>query len=171
MGRRKLFFHPKDTFDNLFELGILLKLLDGLIETISGLVLLIIRPVHIVHWAHWLTASELAEDPHDFIANHIVHWANSFTKEAAVFAAIYLLVHGLVKIVLVYEVLRNRLWAYIALIVVTAAFVVYQIYHLVEKPSFGFVVLTLFDTAVIYLTAREYTKMKSTHHGDESPGG
>jgi uncharacterized membrane protein len=168
MSRRKLFFHPKDTFDNLFELGILLKLLDGLVETVSGLALLIIRPVHIVHWAHWLTASELAEDPHDFIANHIVHWANSFTKEAAVFAAIYLLVHGLIKIVLVYEVLRNHLWAYLALIIVTAAFVVYQIYHLVEKPSFGFVVLTLFDLAVIYLTAREYTKMKAAHHGDES---
>lgn len=155
------FFHPKDTLDNYFEIGLLLKLLDGAIQTLSGLALLVIRPQHISEWAHHLTASELAEDPHDFIATHIVHWANSFTKQAAIFAAIYLLAHGLIKVVLVIEVMRNHLWAYIALIVVTAGFIIYQVFHLVEKPSFGFILLTLLDAAVIYLTIREYGKQKT----------
>lgn len=167
----KQFFHPKDTLDNLFEVGILLKMLDGIIETISGVALLVIRPESVTDWAHWLTRSELAEDPHDFIASHIVRWANDFTKQAAVFAAIYLLAHGIIKVVLVYEVLRNHLWAYLALIVVTAAFIVYQIAHLVEKPSVGFVLLTLFDFAVIYLTVREYAKQKAAHAGAKSLQG
>jgi uncharacterized membrane protein len=163
----KRFFHPKGALDNLFEVGILLKMLDGIIETVSGLALLIIRPESVTNWAHWLTRPELAEDPHDFIASHIVRWANDFTKQAAVFAAIYLLVHGIIKVVLVYEVLCGHLWAYLALIVVTAAFVVYQVIHLAEKPSVGFVLLTLFDFAVIYLTAREYAKQKALRGSDE----
>ena len=167
----KRFFHPKDTFDNLFEIGILLKMLDGIIETISGLALLVIRPQSVANWAHWLTRPELAEDPRDFVASHIVRWANGFTKQAAVFAAIYLLAHGIIKVVLVYEVLRNHLWAYLALIVVTAAFVVYQVIHLAEKPSVGFVLLTLFDFAVIYLTAREYVKQKALRGPGESLQG
>jgi uncharacterized membrane protein len=161
--KRAKFFHPKTELDKFFEIGILLKLLDGAIETIAGLALLIIRPEHVTHFAHWLTAGELAEDPHDFIASHIVRLANDFTKQAAVFAAIYLLSHGVIKVVLVYEVLRNHLWAYLALIVVTILFVIYQAIHLIGHPSVGFVLLTLFDLAVIYLTAREYRKQKALH--------
>ena len=155
------FFRPKTKLDRFFEAGILLKMLDGIIETISGLTLLVIRPEHVMHVVHWLTASELAEDPHDFVASHLVRWANDFTRQAAVFAAIYLLTHGLVKVVLVYEVLRNRLWAYLALIVVTLGFVAYQLARVFEKPSAGFVLLTIFDFAVIYLTTREYAKQKA----------
>lgn len=159
--QRLRFFHPKGSLDDLFEIGLLLKGLDGLVETVSGLALLIIRPEHIAHWAQRITAPELAEDPHDFIATHIAHWANNFTKQAAVFAAVYLLAHGLVKVVLVFEVLRNHLWAYPALILVTAAFIVYQLIHLVRVPSAGFVVLTAFDFVIIYLTSREYAKQRA----------
>ena len=64
--------------------------------------------------------------------------------------------------------MRNHLWAYIALIVVTAGFVIYQILHLFEKPSFGFVLLTALDIAVIYLTIREYSKQKKLHEAKSS---
>ncbi len=166
---RSKFFHPKTMLDNFFEIGILLKMLDGIIETIIGLALLLIRPEHVTHWVHQLTAAELAQDPHDFIATHLVHWANAYTKQAAVFAAIYLLSHGIIKVVLVYEVLRNHLWAYLALIVVTAGFVVYQVIHLAEKPTIGFVLLTLFDFVIIYLTAREYFKQKAIRQAGDQP--
>jgi uncharacterized membrane protein len=168
-GLRSKFFHPKSLLDDFFEVGILLKMLDGIIETIIGLALLLIRPEHVTHWAHRLTAAELAQDPHDFIASHIVRWANDYTRQAAVFAAIYLLSHGIIKVVLVYEVLRNHLWAYLALIVVTFGFVVYQLIHVIEKFSVGFVLLTLFDFAIIYLTAREYAKQKKLRQAHEPP--
>lgn len=154
------FFHPHGLLDDFFEISILLKFLDGLLETLSGLALLLIRPETLVHWVQWLTHSELTEDPHDFIASHLVHWAASYTKQTAVFAAIYLLSHGLVKVILVYEVLRGRLWAYLWLIVVTAAFVVYQVAHFIHRPSVGFALLTGFDFVIIYLTGREYAKQK-----------
>lgn len=158
MGYEDKFFKPKSTLDKFFEVSILLKALDGVLEILSGLLLFVIRPERIVHWATDITASELKQNPHDFIASHIVHWANDYTKQAAIFAAVYLLLHGLVKVVLVFEILRNHLWAYLALVLVTFAFVIYQVVHIVEKPSFGFIVLTVFDLLVMYLTMREYHK-------------
>ena len=48
-----------------------------------------------------------------------------------VFAALYLLSHGLVKIVLVWEILHNRFWAYLGLIYLTIGFMI-QVYPSAE---------------------------------------
>lgn len=159
--KRPKFFHPKGFLDDVFEVGILLKMLDGLVEIAAGLGVLFIRPETLAHWVQWLTHTELSEDPHDFIASHLVHWAAGYTKQTAILVAFYLLSHGIIKVVLVYEVLRNRLWAYLWLIWVTVAFIVYQAWHFAHKPSVGFALLTLFDLVIIYLTSREYSKQKA----------
>ena len=83
------------------------------------------------------------------------------TGATVTFAAIYLLAHGLVKVVLVGALLRNKLWAYPWLIAVLLAFIVYQLYLIVLNPTAGLVALTLFDAAVAWLTWREWRKQPS----------
>jgi uncharacterized membrane protein len=61
-------FKPKRGFDRVFEVGILLKGLDGLLEIDGGIRLLFIKPELVNHLAATLTHHELAEDPHDFLA-------------------------------------------------------------------------------------------------------
>ncbi len=144
--------------DRAFRISLYLKGLDGLLETFGGILLLLIKPEQINHLAHWITQGELSEDKHDFIANHILKSAHHLTGASLVFGAVYLLSHGLIKIVLVIEVLRNHLWAYIALITVTALFVAYQTYRLAIKFSVSLLLLTLFDLLIIYLTQKEYRR-------------
>src|SRR3954471_18061349 len=105
-----------DLTDRAFRIGLFFKGIDGLLETIGGIVLLIIRPEQIDHIAKWLTHDELSQDPHDFIATHILKTAHDLTGSSLIFGAAYLLSHGVVKLVLVFEVLRDRLWAYTGLI-------------------------------------------------------
>jgi uncharacterized membrane protein len=70
--------------------------------------------------------------------------------------------HGIIKLVLVIEVLRNHLWAYLALVIVTSLFVVYQVYRLVvDGFSLGMFLLTIFDLIIIYLTQKEYVRHKN----------
>jgi uncharacterized membrane protein len=130
------------------------------LEIIGGILLLLISPATINHWAARLTEGELSQDPHDLFANHILKSAHELTGASLIFGAAYLLSHGIVKIVLVIEVWRNHLWAYIALIVVTALFVVYQLYRLNDKFSIGLILLTIFDLIIIYLTQKEYRRRK-----------
>lgn len=153
--------HPKDLTDRAFRIGLLLKALDGILETLGGVLLLIISPEQINHWAERLTEGELSQDPHDFIANHILKTAHSLTGSALVFGAVYLLSHGIVKLVLVFEVWRDHLWAYIALIVITSLFVIYQVYRLTDKFSVGLTLLTILDLIIIYLTTIEYRRQKT----------
>ena len=148
---------PRTATDRAFRVGLYLKGLDGVLETIGGILLLLVKPAEINHWAVRFTRSELSQDPHDFLANHILKTAHSLTGKALVFGAVYLLVQGLMKIILVWEVIRDRVWAYLALIVVVGIFAIYQIYRLAfVKFTAGLFLLTLFDLLIIYLTQREY---------------
>jgi uncharacterized membrane protein len=151
--------HHADATDDAFKISLYLKGLDGLLETLGGILLLLISPEQINHLARWFTQGELSQDPHDFIANHILKTAHHLTGSSLAFGAAYLLSHGLVKIFLVFEVLRGRLWAYIALITVTALFVIYQIYRMAAvRFSVSLLLLTLFDLLIIYLTQKGYRR-------------
>jgi len=157
---RKLERQPGKLFDDVFRTTLYIKGLHGLLEIAGGVFLLIVRPEQLNSWAETITHGELSQDSHDFIANHILKSAHALTGASLLFGALYLLSHGIVKLVLVVEVLRDHLWAYVALIVVTAIFVIYQIYRLTNHLSFGLSALTVLDLLIIYLTWREYGKHK-----------
>ena len=150
-------FHATTKLDRAFEISLLLKGIDGLVETVSGIILLFVKPALVMRIAHGLVGYH----PKGFIGVHILQSASHFSKGTAIFAALYLLSHGLVKIILVGEILREHLWAYLGLIVVTGGFIIYQLYHIFfNHPTFSFIALTLFDFVVVYLTIREYGRQK-----------
>ncbi|TAN04650.1 MAG: DUF2127 domain-containing protein [Rhodanobacteraceae bacterium] len=154
-------FRPRTRLDKAFAIGLALKAIDALFECAGGLWLLFVSPRQLQAWAGIVFAPELREDPNDFIATHALHWVVRFEHGAVLFAAIYLLSHGVAKGIVVAEILRGRLWAYPGLIVLTAAFAAYQIYHMsVSGLSFGFAVLTVFDLFVIALTVAEYARSR-----------
>jgi uncharacterized membrane protein len=154
-------FRATSRLDKVFEVGILLKGLDGLLEVAGGILLFFIKPEYLNHLAITLTQHELAEDPRDFLATHILHSTQNLAAGSLVFAALYLLSHGLVKIVLVWEILHNRFWAYLGLIYLTIGFMIYQIYRFSYSHSISLVLLTVFDGVIVYLTVVEYCKRKS----------
>lgn len=155
-------FRVRTVLDRAFAIGLFLKALDGLSEVVGGLWLLFLDPGKLQAWAGLVLAPELREDPNDFIATHVLQWAAHFNQGSISFAAIYLLSHGIVKLVVIGEILRGRLWAYPGLIAITALFALYQIYHMaVSGPSLGYLALTLFDGLIIVLTIGEYVKVRS----------
>lgn len=151
--------HPR-VLDDTFKISLTLKGLDGLLELAGGFVLLFLSPHAISSVAKALTEHELSQDPQDFIANHLLHFANHLSGGSTLFGALYLLSHGVVKILLVVAVLKNKLWAYPWMIGFIAIFAVYQIYRLAYRFSLGLLLLTLFDLFIIWLTAIEYRRNK-----------
>ncbi|WP_301540654.1 DUF2127 domain-containing protein [Glutamicibacter halophytocola] len=142
--------------DRTFYVGLILKGLNGLAELISGTALLFTGPAKIASWISVLTQHELSEDPQDFIARSLVNLSERLDVSATLFAAFYLLIHGLVKVVLVWAVLKNRLWAYPWLIGFLIAFILYQTYELIVNFSWVLLALTVFDVVIVLLTWREY---------------
>ncbi|MDQ6615968.1 MAG: DUF2127 domain-containing protein [Actinomycetota bacterium] len=148
--------------DRTFRISVALKGLDGALEVIGGVVLLFVRPETLNAWARTVFQHELSKDPHDFLARHVLHSTGHLTHGKTLFAAIYLLSHGLAKVVLVVAVLKEQLWAYPGMIVLLLLFILYQLYEIVfVKPTLGLSLLTAFDAFVVYLTWREYRARES----------
>jgi uncharacterized membrane protein len=142
--------------DRTFKISVSLKGLDGLLEIAGGLVLLFVAPATLQSWARTLTAHELAEDPHDFVATHLLHSASQLSHATTIFGAVYLLSHGIAKVVLVVAVLRGQLWAYPWMVGLLGVFIAYQLYRLSYRFTIGLALLTAFDAFVVWLTVREY---------------
>jgi len=106
---------------------------------------------------------ELQEDPHDFFAMHVLHYGQQLAGGHNTFAILFLLTHGLVKIVLVVALLRNLSWSYLFALITLGLFIVYQLYELVTKPTFGMAFLTVLDSVIIWLVWREWGKYKLQH--------
>jgi uncharacterized membrane protein len=78
----------------------------GARETIGGFVPLFIRPAQLEQLVQTLTENELSQDPHDFIARHLLHSVGHLMHGSTLFVAVFLLSHGVAKLVLVVAVLR-----------------------------------------------------------------
>lgn len=147
--------------DRTFFVSLIVKVLDGVVELIGGVLLLVVTPDQIRAAVAAITRGELAEDPHDLLANLLVRYAGELNVSATLFGAVYFLAHGLVKVLLAGAVLRDKIWAYPWLIAFLVAFIGWQGYELVVHFTVGLLLLTLFDAFIVYLTAREYARHKA----------
>ncbi|MFF2028747.1 DUF2127 domain-containing protein [Arthrobacter sp. NPDC058192] len=158
------------TLDRTFRVILILKGLDGILELVGGILLLVVSPQQIGAMARALTQHELSEDPHDLVANALVQATGHLSGSASLFGAVYLLLHGLVKVVLVWAVLQDKLWAYPWMIGFLLVFIVYQSYKILVSFSWGMVLLTAFDAFIVWLTWREYRRHKARTGSERRPG-
>jgi uncharacterized membrane protein len=142
-----------------FELGILIKGVDGGLELVGGLLLVFLSPVAINRVVFFFLEGELKEDPTDLVANLLLHTTRS-AIEVRVPASVFLIVHGIVKLVLVGGLATNRLWSYPAAILVFAGFTIYQLYQLGQQYSLFLETVTVLDVIVILLVIAEYRHMR-----------
>ena len=138
----------------IFIASVLLKGFNAVLGIVGGVLFLFTGAVTSI--VQFLVQGELIEDPNDFIANSIQHYLPYFSEHSQLFAAFYLLSHGVIKIFLVVGLLRNKLWAYPSAIVVYFLFIAYQLYRFTYTHSVFLVLLTVFDLFVIWLTWHEY---------------
>src|SRR5258706_13038789 len=95
-----------------FEIGIILKGLNGLLELIGGTLLLLFPPSAIQGFVVGLTHNELSRDPNDFIATHLRAAADHLSVGGKTFAAIFLLCIGGIKAGRVYALIRAKFCAF-----------------------------------------------------------
>ena len=144
----------------IFAVSVSLKGLHALFEIVAGLALYLTSTATIVGWITSWSNNEIAEERHDWIADHLLRFAETFSVAKHDFYAFYLLSHGLVKGVLVMGLLKEKLWAYPASFVVFGAFIAYQLYRYSWTHDFSLILLSIFDLFVIALAVHEYRLLR-----------
>lgn len=149
-------FHPKTLLDKSYEVGIIIKGVDGTVEIVGGLFVLFLSPTSITKLVHWLTDRSLQENPHGFFSNHIVKIGFDLSHGTHFSTALFLLSHGTVKVVLVLFLLLNKHWIYPWALGVLTLFLVYQVYLFALSPKISMFFLVFLDVAILYLVNREW---------------
>lgn len=144
----------------LFLIGVLAKAVDGVLEVIGGCLLLFVDPASLHRWLAGVTEYELSENQNDVIARLLLGIQANLTERTRIFATIYLVVHGVVKIGLVVAMLGRQLWAYPTAIVIFALFIVYQLYRYAITGALWLVALSIIDLVVIALIWLEYRHIR-----------
>ena len=147
----------------LFDIGVIGKAVDGLLEIVGGGLLFFVNPAQLNWTVRVVTQHELSEDPHNFLARFLVRSVQQLSPATKVFAAVFLLWHGAVKVVLVWALLRKQWWAYPLAIVAFGLFLVYQIYRYLHTSSLWLLALSILDLFVIVLTWLEYKRLRTSH--------
>jgi len=140
----------------LFEIGVVLKGANALLEIVLGGLLLFFNVGDIVRA---FAQNALVEDPDSFLANHLYGYASHFSAQAEFYSALYLLSHGIIKVFLVVGLLRRKMWAYPASLAVLALFVTYQTIRFLGTHSIPLALLTVFDLTLMWLVWHEYRRM------------
>jgi uncharacterized membrane protein len=144
----------------IFAVSVSLKGLHAIMEIAGGIALYLTSTATILAWIDRYTADQLGHDPDDWVATHLLRFGQTFSVAQHDFFAFYLLSHGVVKLVLVYGLLKEKLWAYPASFVVFGAFIAYQLYRYSWTHDIGLIVLSIFDLFVIALAVHEYRLLR-----------
>ena len=147
----------------LFELSILIKGVSAFTETLGGVLLFFVTPTSINKVISFFSLDELSDDPGDVVVHSFVRFAHSISIHTTTFAALYLLSHGIVKLILVVFLFQKKMWAYPASIIALIIFIAYQTYQYLLHPSPILIALTIFDVIVIALIYNEYLSVRK--HG------
>ncbi|MEA2709735.1 MAG: hypothetical protein QOF78_2336 [Phycisphaerales bacterium] len=144
----------------IFDISVMIKGIEAGFEIIGGALLLFVNPIRIQNVLKILTLHELSRDPHDLVARYLLHTTDHFSAGAQLFAAIYLLWHGAVKLALVTALLLKQRWAYPGAIGAFGLFLAYQLYRYSHTHAPELLALSVVDVLVIVMTWLEYARLR-----------
>ncbi len=148
-------------FTASFYGGLIFKAAIGFFE-ISVSIILWFASIDILKKFTLILAShELLEDPGDLLANWIVDAANNLSISTKSFITLYLLVHGVVKLVLITLLIKKKKWSYPAAMMLLLTTIFIQLVRIVEHYSAVLTVLNIIDIIIFAVVWREYFKMSA----------
>ena len=152
----------------IFEASLVIKGLLAFGEVLGGLGLLLTPNLAILHFVGWLTHHKLTQTPSEDMAVWARHLADAFPLEVQHFYAIYMLLHGSLKLTMVAMLARRIVWAYPFAILVLAGFVIYQVTEFALHGGLVLLALTAFDNVMIVLVWREYQVLRRYQADEKS---
>jgi uncharacterized membrane protein len=145
--------------DFAFDIAAFIKGFDGIVELVGGIMLIIIPYTTVKGFIDFLTLFELqSDDKNAFIAAGLTYLDKSINGNTQILVAIYLIGHGLLKVILSYALLKRYYHLYPLVIAALLVFIAYQSYLVGRERSLIIAGVTLFDCVIAGLTYIEYRR-------------
>jgi len=157
-----------DLEDRMFMIGMWWRIGYGTLRIIFGLVLLKVVGMPLMDVLTKLMGHELVEDPNDMLYAFVSHLLQNYPLYVSYFLAVYFIFWGIIDVVLSYNLIKYKLWAFPISFVLIGTFVVYEIARFSQTHSLILLGVLFIDTAILWLIGREYKKhkMRSAHQNN-----
>lgn len=139
-----------------FDFALLLKALNGALEILSAILVLVVPPSLVLRVVEFATSGEIAEDPDDVVSTALRGAAEAFAFHSHYLIALYLILHGIIKVMLVIGIFAGKRIAYPLFMFSLALFGTYEVYRGFVRHELLLHALAIFDFLLLLLTAHEY---------------
>lgn len=153
------------SFRRFYTSVLLLKGLNGLLELLGAGALLLTTSVGIQKFVYRITSHELTEDPTDVVARVVLNLGQQLGA-ARLFGVLYLLLHGVVKICIVYFLFKEKIKVYPWAIGALSLFTAYQIYLAWQHFSWALLGLACLDAIIVVMSLYEYRTLTRSSPGE-----
>ncbi|MBU6388383.1 DUF2127 domain-containing protein [Patescibacteria group bacterium] len=146
-----------------FDLALLLKVVNGALEMLAAVLVLFVPPALVIRLAEFATSGEIAQDANDVIAISIRDMAHTFAVHTHYLLALYLALHGAIKVLLVIGIFAGKRIAYPLFMIALAIFGAYEAYRGLMRQELLLQALAIFDFSLLVLTSYEYRRRYAAH--------
>lgn len=139
--------------------AVAIKGIDGALETVLGLLIAVAGTQRLAELILEFIVPELEQHPGSRMLQAAHHGATNLSHASGDFAVIYLLIHGLLKAGIAYNLLLEKRWIFVPAFVVLAGFILFMGMRLFEHWSVWLLALALFDVVTLTLVIIEYVRL------------
>ena len=158
--------HLSKTTDLLFKIGMIVKGIDSVFEVIGGIILTM--PTKLARYILVFSQHE-AFRHHTVLAGKLDRLAENVTMHPSIGQAVYLMVHGLAKVILILAITRNKRWGYTGFIGVLSLFTAIEMVRAISAHEVVTGVFGLFDMFVVAIIYKEFKSRFGSSLGDDEP--
>jgi uncharacterized membrane protein len=158
---KKMLRQSNNTNASLFRISLIIKTIQGTAELLLGFAFLYIQSSTVTLFLQEFTRDELVENPYDKTSHFLLQTGNSIVASGTLFIALYLLSHGIIKLLLIIGILKKKLEAYYIFITILTLFIIYQLYRYSITHSVLVLIFTIFDILFCWLVWKESKILKA----------
>jgi uncharacterized membrane protein len=144
-----------------FWWSLFIKGLDGLLQFLGGIAVLAVEPGTLGRFYRWVTRFLFGHRSGNPEAAFISDTAHAFHINSESLVAIYLLVNGIIKLLLVYGLLKEKLWVFPAALAGFILFFSLEIYRLSVHFYWGIFIFMCISVFVITMVILEWRKVRA----------
>jgi uncharacterized membrane protein len=154
------------TTDVLFRIGLIVKGVDSLFEVAGGILLMM--PTRLARYITVIAEHEVYRH-HEALAGRLDNIADSVEMHASMGEAVYLLLHGLAKVILIAAVFKGKRWGYTGLIGVLSFFALVELTRAITAHEVFTALFAALDVFVVVLISKEYRALPAKEVKEQIP--
>jgi len=142
----------------VFDLALWVKVVNGALEMLVALLILFVPRGVIIKLAEFVTSGEIAQDANDYVATTLISMAHTYAVHTHYLLALYLTLHGGIKVLLVGGIFMKKKIAYPLFVVALALFGAYEAFRGFVLHERLLQLLAVLDLGLLLLTVHEYRR-------------